>query len=185
MGTPGPNCTNPNEVRSQIQRIVNQCNDGAANGRIEQFFLPSAQSFKDTFATLRAQADDLLRMGDSQAALANLTGNSIRGVNQEYKQLEKRKQTLIADVEAHQRQSDAANKSFLEDIMHNTPTGEPFPTLQDVALYIFAVGWGLLILILVAVRTFSPTGTWRAGLVVFILMTVVTGVVYSMIYMFG
>lgn len=185
-------CTNPNEVRNQIQRIAGACNDAAAKTRVDQFFIESsdptnspANQFKQIFAQLRAQADDLLRMGDAQASVANLAGNSLGGIAKEYKQLEKRKATLIADVEANQRQSEAANKSFLEDIMHTTPTGEPFPSLQDVALYIFAIGWGLLVFVLVAVRTFSPTGTWRAGLVTFVFLVVVTGTLYSILYMIG
>lgn len=172
-------CLNPGST--DFNTYVSVCRTTSDTARANTFFSNSTAVYKDTFQKLRAQYDDLLVTGDATNTMADLAGTSTSQTNTELNTLAKKQDLLKAEIDSYRRKAEMADKTFLEDILHGTPKEELTPTLQDVSLLLFWTGYAILALALVAVRFGSPGGGWRAGLVAFVLMLLVTLVLYALL----
>ncbi len=174
-------CTAGAEYRIGFEQYISQCRSAADTRVADQFFSNSKEQLKKTFQDLRDQYTDLMVMGDSMVSIANLSGNSVGGVNTRLNELTKKKDMLQAEANHYKRLADASDKGFLDDIMHGTPKEELAPSLQDASLLLFCVGWLFISITLVLVRWGSPGGGWRSGLFTLVLMLLVTVCLYGLL----
>ena len=171
---------NTNETKA-FQTYVSQCRTAQDTTRAMNFFSNSIQDYKSIFQSLRAQFDDLIVLGNNVNTLTNASGQTASGVDIQISEHQKKKDTLLAEIQHYRRQSEAADKSFLEDVMHGTPQEEVAPSLQDAVLLLFWFGWTLMVLTLVGIRWMSPGGTYKAGLFTFAVLFLVTICLYAII----
>lgn len=170
-----------NESRT-FQQYISECRTSQDTLRANNFFSESIQKYKEAFQSLRAQFDDLLVTGDSMNSLVNLAGASTSSANEQINTLTKHKDTLLAEIGQYRTIGGAADKSFLEDVMHGkTPKTEVAPSLQDVSLLLFWFGWVLMGVVLVMVRLLSPGGNMFASLFAFVILLLVTVCMYAIL----
>jgi hypothetical protein len=112
-----------NETKA-FQNYLGTCRTNADTTRATNFFSQSLQSIKDTFQSLRAQGDDLIIMGDSIMAVANLSGNSVDAVDTRIGGLQREKKELQEERDTYQRHSKTSDKGFLEEVMNGTPKAQ-------------------------------------------------------------
>jgi hypothetical protein len=159
---------------------LSSCRTPEDIARANNLFTPSINEFKDTFAQLRAEFDNLIIAGDNMTVMANLAGSSSSEVNNQLDALSKKKAMLMSEIKATRSQSEAMDKSFMDTIMHGNPEEELAPSLQDGSLLLFWFSWLIITITLVMVRWGSPQGTWKAGLFTFCIMTLVTLCLYAL-----
>ena len=160
---------------------VSQCRTNADTTRANNLFTPSVSDFKDTFAGLRGQYDSLLMAGNNTSVMANLAGTSTDSANEQINELSKKKDYTISEIKALRARVEAADRGFMDSVMH-VPDKKPFiPNLQDLTLLVFWFGWLFMIVTIISVRWFSPGGNWKAGSFTFALMALVTICVYALI----
>jgi len=164
-----------------FETYLGKCRTNADTTRATNFFSQSLQSIKDTFQSLRAQGDDLVIMGDSIMAVANLSGNSVDAVDSRIAGLQREKKELQEERDTHLRHSKTSDKGFLEEVMNGTPQPQTAPTLQDATLLLFWFGWIVIVFTLTAVRWFSPGGSWKAGVLTLLLLILVTACLHSLL----
>lgn len=160
---------------------VSQCRTNPDIVRANNLFTPAVAEFKDTFAGLRAEYDSLLLAGENTSIMATLAGTSTASANEQINALARKKDQLLADIKSKRAEVEAADRGFMDSVMH-VPNKKPLlPNLQDLTLMIFWFGWLFMVITIVVVRWFSPGGNWRAGLFTFVLMLLVTMCVYALI----
>ena len=142
---------------------------------------PVASAFKNNFTDLRSQFDDMLTTGNSMSALANLSGATVSGADQQIRQLQEKKDGVLSQINKQRRISESADRTFLEDVMNGAPQQQTAPTLQDITLLLFWFGWLTLMILLVYVRWASPGGGWKSGVFTLALMAFVTICVYALL----
>ncbi len=175
-------CLSGTAETQTFQQYIQQCRKSQDTTRSQQFFSESKRGYKDLFQTLRAQYDDLLVTGNSLHSLVELAGATTNGANSQIDALQKRKDILIAEIKANKRVGEAADKSFLEDIMHGRqPQPEQIPTLQDGVLLLFWFGWILMMITLVVVRFLAPGGGLTSGLFSIVLLVLVTITLFALL----
>jgi len=174
-------CLGGTNETNAFQSYLGKCRTNADTTRATNFFNESLQSIQDTFQKLRAQGDDLIILGDSMAAITNLSGNSINGVNNRIKDLQNQVKELQTTKNKYLQHSKSADKSFLEEVMNGTPQAQTAPSLQDATLLLFWFGWIVMIFTLTAVRWFSPGGSWKAGIFTLFLLILVTACLYALL----
>jgi hypothetical protein len=182
--------TNQNDARclsgtaetQTFQQYIQQCRKTQDTTRSLQFFSESKRGYKELFQTLRAQYDDILVTGNSLNALVELAGATTNGANAQLNTLQKRKDVLLAEIKGQKRAGEAADKSFLEDIMHGRqPQPETIPSLQDGVLLLFWFGWILMMITLVVVRFLAPGGGVKSGLFSLVLLVLVTIALFGLL----
>lgn len=172
----------PNTTQTTaFQTYVSQCRSAQDTARAMNFFSNAIQEYKGTFQSLRAQFDDLILLGDKVNILTNATGQTVNGVDGQIGDLQKKKDTILAEIQSLRRSSDAADKTFLEDVMHGTPKEEVAPSMQDAVLLLFWFGWTVMIATLVGIRWMSPGGNYKAGLFTFAVLFLITICIYAII----
>lgn len=115
-------------------------------------------------------------------SLVGLAGATTDGANRQLDTLTKRKDELLAQINQYRIVGGAADKSFLEDIMHDrAPKKEVAPSLQDVTLLLFWFGWLVMAATLVAVRWLSPDGNWRSAAFTLVILLLVTVCMYAIL----
>lgn len=172
----------PNTTQTKaFTTYVTQCRTASDTARATNFFSNSTQSYKDIFQSLRAQFDDLIVLGDSVNTLTSASGNTVTGVDTQITEHQKKKDKLLAEIRSLRSQSEAADKSFLEDVMHGTPQQEIAPSLQDAVLLLFWFGWLLMTVTLVGIRWMSPGGNYKAGLFTFAVLFLITICIYAIL----
>ena len=179
--TPNALCANGAQYQTNFNQYVTQCRNAADTRLADQFFSNSKAKYKTIFETLRAQTTDFLLTGDNLMAVSSLSGNSNTSVNSRLNELSKKKDLLTADIRKYRGLAEAADKTFLDDIMHGPPKKELAPSLQDASLLLFSVGWLFIAITLVAVRWGSPGGGWKNGLFALAIMLLVTMCVYALL----
>ena len=185
-GTTTPNalCANGAQYQTNFNQYVTQCRDTADTRLADQFFSNSKAQYKSIFETLRAQSTDFLLTGDNIMTVSSLSGNSGATVNSRLDELTKKKDIITADIRKYRSLAEAADKTFLDDIMHGPPKKELAPSLQDASLLLFCVGWLFITLTLVAVRWGSYRnggGGWKNGLFTLAVMLLVTMCLYALL----
>jgi hypothetical protein len=184
--TPSTNTTNAqclgsSQLAQSFTQYVQQCRTSTGDVSRTNNMFPVARAFKNNFTDLRSQFDDMLTTGNSMSALANLSGATVSGADQQIRQLEEKKGGLLSEINKQRRISESADRTFLEDIMNGTPQQQTAPTLQDVTLLLFWFGWLTLTILLVYVRWASPGGGWKSGLFTLALLAFVTICVYALL----
>lgn len=165
-----------------FQQYVTDCRTSQDRTRATNFFSESIQKYKDAFESLRAQFDDLIITGDSMNSLVSLSGATTDGVNKQIDTLTKRKDQLLSEINQYRMAGGAADKSFLEEIMHDrAPKKEVAPSLQDVTLLLFWFGWVVMGVTLVAVRFMSPDGNWKSAAFSLVILLLVTVCLYAIL----
>jgi hypothetical protein len=173
-------CTNvANET--MFKTFIGSCRTTNDTSRVNNLFTNSEQKFKDNFAQMRAQADDLILTGKSMSSLANLAGATVSGADSRIKSLTDRQTKLKQEIAKSRGVSEASDKEFLESIMNEKPQEEVAPTLQDVTLLLFWLSWVGLVLVLTMIRWTAPNGGWRVGLFTFGLLILVSVMVYALL----
>ncbi len=172
----------PNTAQTQtFQTYVSQCRTAADTARATNFFSNSIAEYKGTFQSLRAQFDDLIMLGDKVNSLTNASGQTVNSVDGQIGDLQKKKDKILAEIQSLRRSSEAADKTFLEDVMHGTPKEEVAPSMQDAVLLLFWFGWTVMIVTLVGIRWMSPGGNYKSGLFTFAILFLITLCVYAII----
>ena len=179
QGQTDARCLNPGAT--DFNTYVSICRTSDDNARANTFFSEADATYKASFQQLRAQYDDLIVMGDASNTLSSLAGATTDQVKSELNALSKKKDLLTAEISNYRRISESADKTFLEDIMQGTAKEQLTPTLQDVSLFLFWIGWLFIFITLVTVRWGSPGGGWRSGVTTLVLMTLVTIVLYALL----
>ena len=179
------NTTNAQCLRSaglgqSFDQYITNCRTNDDTMMARRLF-PDSAVFKNTFQQLRAQFDDVLTTGDSIKTLANLSGATVSGADQQIQQLQEKKNGLTAEIGKYRRISESADRSFMDEVMNGTPKEQLTPTLQDVTLLLFWFGWLTMIITLVFVRWSSPGGGWKSGVFTLALVLLVTLCVYALI----
>ena len=160
---------------------INICRKDLDTSRSRNFFSQSIDKYKNMFQQLRAQYDNLIISGDSQNSLSNLTGNTSSSVNGQITSLTKKREELMYQVKKTQNEAQSHDRMFLDDIMHKKEKKELYPTLQDFALGLFVFGWVLISCVLIFIRATSPGGGLIAGIITFILLLIVSILVYGLL----
>jgi hypothetical protein len=172
----------PNTSQTQtFNSYIANCRTNSDRTRANNLFSPAISQFKDTFAQLRSQFDELIITGDNAAVVGNLTGSSVAEVNNQISELTKKKDMVMAEIHSLRTQVEASDRSFLDKVMNGPSEKELAPSLQDVSLLLFFFGWLIILITIVMVRWLSPGGGWRAGLFTFVLMILVTVCVYAIL----
>lgn len=173
-------CTNVNNENT-FKNFIASCRTPNDTSRVNNLFTNSEQSFVDMFATMRAQADDLILTGKSMSSLANLAGATVSGADSRIKSLTDRQTKLKQEISKSRGISEASDKAFLESIMNEKPQEEVAPTIQDVTLLLFWLSWVSMVLVLVVIRWTAPDGGWRVGVFTFGLLVLVSSMVYALL----
>ena len=173
-------CLSSSALGSSFTEYIQQCRQQADTNMARNLF-PDANAFKNVFQQLRAQFDDMLSTGNSMSALANLSGATVSGANQQLKQLQEKKDSVRAEINKQRRIAESADRTFLEDVMNGAPQEQSAPTLQDVTLLLFWFGWLTMSVVLVYIRWASPGGGWKSGAFTLALIAFVTICVYAIL----
>lgn len=164
-----------------FNNYVNTCRTSQDTIRANNLFSSSISNFQDTFKQLRGEFDNLIIIGANTSIMSTLTGSTTNEVNSQINELSKKKDTLLSELKSTRAQAEAADRNFMDKIMHGPQEKELAPSLQDASLMLFWFGWLLMTLVIVAVRWLSPGGSWRSGLFTFVLMILVTMCVYAIL----
>lgn len=179
--TTNAQCLGSSQLARSFTQYVQQCRTSTGDVSRTNNMFPVARAFKNNFTDLRSQFDDMITTGNSMSALANLSGATVSGADQQIRQLEEKKGSLLSEINKQRRISESADRTFLEDIMNGTPQQQTAPTLQDVTLLLFWFGWLTLTILLVYIRWASPGGGWKSGLFTLALLAFVTICVYALL----
>lgn len=126
----------------------------------------------DNFTNLMATANSLNDYSGGRTLTEDIT--------QRKAQLTKQKQTLQKELQSYQDKAQVEDRDFLDSIMHNGPPQEEmFPTLQDVGIGIFLIGWLLVGLLLIYIQKLNVG--WKGAFMVFLLYFVATILVYGIV----
>jgi hypothetical protein len=178
--TTNATCLTGSALSQSFTQYVNNCRKGGNQTRVNNFF-PVAQDFQSNFQKLRSQFDDMIMTGDSMSALANLSGATVSGADQQIRQLEEKKNSVRSEIDKYRRISESADRSFMDTIMEGQPKEQLAPTLQDITLLLFWFGWLVLSVLLVWIRWKSPGGGFTSGLFTLTLLLVATLCVYALL----
>lgn len=174
-------CNTGAEYQANFAKYISQCRDAADTRLADQFFSNSKAKFQKVFQDLRDQYTDLMLTGDNLNTIGSLSGNSLVGVNKRLNELTKKKDLLDDEIRKYRGLAEAADKTFLDDIMHGSPKEELAPSLQDASLLVFWVGWLFILVTLVMVRWGSPGGGWKNGLFALAIMLLVTLCLFALL----
>jgi hypothetical protein len=152
---------------------INKNDDAIANN----FLTETINKYKDIFEHYRAEYTDLM------IATENVQSSmqSPASLEEQIGRLQAQKSKLTNEISKYRTISNAADKGFLEDIYNGTPKEKMAPTLQDFALLLFWFSWLVMSVVLISVRVSSPSGGWRSGLFVFVILLLVTLCMFSII----
>ncbi len=108
------------------------------------------------------------------------SGNDSTTVSNTKTELQKQKLALEKELKAYQEKSQVEDREFLDNLMHNgPPQDESFPTLQDVGLGIFLIGWFLVGLLLIYVQKMNVG--WKGAFMVLLFYAVASILVYGIL----
>lgn len=181
LNTTNAICTSGQQEGSVFNTYISQCRTQTDTNRAQQFFTSSKEKLVNSFEELNAQFNELITAGNSMNDLMGSTIGTAQDLNKRINELTKKRDILQSEIKHYRGLSESSDKSFLEDIMHRKPKEELAPSLQDATLLLFSFGWLVLMFTLVYIRIFSPEGSLRAGGFTFVLLLLVTILVYGLI----
>jgi hypothetical protein len=170
-------CTTPNST--SFTEYLATCKQDGYDAQLNNFFAnvqytQSIQKEKDEFT-------DLIATGQGIADMAGLSQTTITDVQTRNSVLQKKKDLLDAEIKAIKAQGDAADRSFMDNVVYGNPKSGSAPSLQDLALLLFWFAWIFMAIVLVAVRWFSPNGNWTSALFTFSVLAFVTLFIYAIL----
>jgi len=187
MATKGTNtnttnaqCLQSSSLVQSFTEYITQCRTSSDTTMAKHMF-PDAEAFKSVFQNFRSQFDDMIHTGDAMSALANLSGATVSGADQQIQQLDEKKSSIRSEIAKYRRISESADRSFMDTIVEGQPQEQLAPTLQDITLLVFWFGWLVMTVLLVWVRWASPGGGWQSGLFTLTLLLVATLCVYALL----
>jgi hypothetical protein len=172
-------CLSGTQDSAKFQSYVQRCRTEDDTRVARNFLSQSLDKYKAVFQNYRDQFNNLMITADSLAS--STSAGSAQKVNTQKASLAKRRDALKQEITHYRRLSDSAEKNFLEDIYHGAPQKEEIPTLQDVALFTFWLGWLIMGLILVGVRYASPGGTFMSAVFALLILALATVCVYALL----
>lgn len=179
-------CVANSTESNNFNRYIAQCRKTNDAGNVTNFFNgQTAQKYKDVFAQLRAEYNNLIIMGDGVNDTASLTGASTNAANTQIQSLNAKKQKLLNEIKHYERLSSNADKTFLEDVFYGAPQPKSLVSPQDVAVFIFWFGWLTLGITLIAIRVGSPSGSLLSGLFVLAIYSLVSLTIYGLLQRFA
>jgi hypothetical protein len=172
-------CLGGTEDSSRFQSYVSRCRTTDDTRVAMNFLTQTLEKYKAVFQNYRDQFNNLMISADALAS--NTNAQTRQQLEDQKNALFKRRDTLKQEISNYRRISDSAEKAFLEDIYHGTPQKEESPTLQDVALFSFWLGWLVMGLVLVAVRWGSPGGNFMSAVFALLILALTTVCVYALL----
>lgn len=172
-------CLSGTEDSSKFQSYVQRCRTTDDTRVAMNFLTETLEKYMKVFQNYRDQFNNLLISADALAV--NTSAGTTQKLEDQKKALFSRRDKLKEEISHYRRISESAEKTFLEDIYRGTPQKEEIPTLQDVALFTFWLGWLLMGLVLVAVRWGSPGGTFLSAVFALIILALTTVCVYALL----
>lgn len=122
--------------------------------------------------------DEAITLGNT---LNDSTGNNAISEAQ-LKKLQDEKSRLTKELRDLTQEAQSADRTFLDTLIEKEePKYETFPSLQDASLAIFWIGWLVVGIVLVLGKFKGPEGSFRTGLIVFMLFVLVTVLVYGLL----
>ncbi len=180
INTAQAKCLTGTAETKNFEEYVTQCRTTDDSRRANNLFAPAIADFTGAFEKMRAEFDDLVIIGDGTMAMANLAGNTTGQVDDQLVGFQKRKDMLLAELNAVRNQVQGIDKGFLETIMQGTPEKELAPTLQDWSLLLFSFAWMLMVITLTVVR-YSSSGGWKPAAFTFAILMLVTLCLYGVL----
>jgi len=172
-------CLSGTEDSSKFQSYVQRCRTADDTRVAMNFLSASLDKYKNIFQNYRDQFNNLLLSADALAV--STSSGTTKKLEDQKLALMKRRDALKQEISHFRRLSESAEKNFLEDIYKGTPKEEEIPTLQDVALGVFWLGWLIMGIVLVAVRWGSPGGTFMSALFALLLLGLTTVCIYALL----
>ncbi len=140
-------------------------------------------NFKDDFSGQKSLLNDnFTNLMTTANSLNDYSGGRTltEDINKRKEELTKQKQTLQKELQNYQDKAQVEDRDFLDSIMHNgPPQEEAFPTLQDVGIGIFIIGWLLVGLLLIYIQKMNVG--WKGAFMVTLLYAVATILVYGIL----
>jgi hypothetical protein len=138
--------------------------------------MPTVQDVNNLQNTANSLLTTVTQLVDKQAGVYSYTN-----VDQLQQKLNAEQTDILNKISEIDRKTASLNKDFLENIYPEFPTAGAVPTLQDLALLIFWIGWVSLIVVLLAVRFKSPGFDWKIFLLILSLLLFTTVMVYALL----
>jgi hypothetical protein len=161
-------------LSKDFNKYISECGTPNDTSRTNNLF--TQDNFTESITTVQALATDLIL---SNTNASTLQTNSSTDQTNRIKSLTSQQTKLQDELDHLTRETQAAERGFLDIVTTETPTSKNYPTLQDISLGIFLLGWLILGLSLVFVKMFGPQGNIRGGLIVLVLFFFISMVVYS------
>lgn len=122
--------------------------------------------------------NEAIMLGDNMASLGNTTSN----VDNQLQSLESEKRALTVELRDLTQKTESADRTFLDTLIESGPPQyETFPSLQDISLATFWLGWFIVGIVLVLGKLFGADGSLRSVLIVFMLYVLVSILVYGLL----
>jgi len=177
--TNSTNCVINGRLNTGLANFNANCASGEDNGRQTNFLSNFINDFNAQRDSLNSNYQNLVSTAN---ALNDYSGGRsfTKDIEARKNELTKQKQTLQKELQTYQEKSQIEDRDFLDNIMHNgTPQEEAFPTLQDVGIGIFLIGWLLVGILLIYIQKINVG--WKGSFMVFLLYTVATVLIYGII----
>lgn len=161
-------------LAQNFNSYISQCGTSSDASRTNNLF--TEDDFTGSIDTAKALVTDLILSNQNVSTLQRSSSSDqtsrITGLTNQEQKLQSELDNLI-------RQTQAAERAFLDIVTTENPTSKNYPTLQDISLGIFLLGWLILGLSVVFIKMFGPQGNVRGGLLVLVLFFFITMVVYT------
>lgn len=172
-------CLGGTEDSAKFQSYVSRCRTTDDTRVAMNFLSQTLDKYRAVFQNYRDQFNNLMISADALAS--NTNAQTRQQLEDQKNALFQRRDLLKEEISKYRRLSDSAEKAFLEDIYRGTPQKEEIPTLQDVALFTFWLGWLVMGLVLVAVRWASPGGNFMSATFALLILALTTVCVYALL----
>ena len=161
-------------LAQNFNSYIAQC--GTPSDAIRTNNLFTQDDFTGSIDTAKALVTDLMLSNQNASTLQTSSSSDQTTRITSLKNQQEKLQTQLDDLT---RQTQAAERGFLDIVTTEKSTSKNYPTLQDISLGIFLLGWLILGLSVVFIKMFGPQGNIRSGLLVLVLFFFITMVVYT------
>jgi hypothetical protein len=177
--TANAQCLSTSAETNTFNQYIASCRKGPDVTRAANFFGNANQDFKEAYQLVKAEYDNLITTGNGTNDLATLSGTTVSQTDSRISSLTKKKDLLLAEIKAIKAQGEAADRSFMNEIVNGNPQAGPIPSLQDMSLLLFWFAWIVMLVTLVGVR-WSSAG-FTGAVYTFVILFLVTMVVYGIL----
>lgn len=172
-------CVHDGALNTALPNFNSVCASNDDNARQNNFLSNFTNDFNGQKSSLNDNYTNLVTTANSLNDFSG--GRSLtEDITKRKNELTKQKQTLQKELQTYQDKAQVEDRDFLDSIMHNgPPQEEAFPTLQDVGIGIFLLGWLLVGLLLIYIQKMNVG--WKGAFMVSLLYFVATILVYGII----